>query len=99
LSSEVAFIGVIKQDDKVIGELTKVTIPTTMPDEARFNYGYQAYSMAPRGGMLARGGRGGFRGGHHGIMQKSAAVMRSRAAVAPTMAYAAPQMNAGYPMH
>ena len=30
LTKEAAFIGIIKQDDKVIGEMTKVVIPTTL---------------------------------------------------------------------
>ena len=30
LTKEAAFIGVIKQDEKVIGELTKVVIPTSL---------------------------------------------------------------------
>ena len=33
LTKETAFIGVIKQDDKVIGELTKVVIPTTLSEQ------------------------------------------------------------------
>ena len=35
LSRETAFIGVIKQDDKVIGELTKVVIPTVEAEGSR----------------------------------------------------------------
>ena len=31
LTEETAFIGVIKQDNKVIGELKKVVIPTPVP--------------------------------------------------------------------
>ena len=36
LTKETAFIGVIKQDDKVIGELTKVVIPTTLSEQQNY---------------------------------------------------------------
>ena len=35
LTGETAFIGVIKQDNKVIGELKKVTIPTTLSADSQ----------------------------------------------------------------
>ena len=34
LTKETAFIGMIKQDDKVIGELTKVVVPTSLAEDS-----------------------------------------------------------------
>ncbi len=50
LTKEAAFIGVIKQDDKVIGELTKVVIPTTLSEQQQYRPLPQYY-----GGFKARG--------------------------------------------
>jgi len=87
LTGETAFVGVIKQDDKTTGELTKVVIPTTISGQAAViqppNYygvaGGMNYRAAYRGGG---GGRGG-RGGPQLMMKKSAAMPMSRAAAMP----------------
>lgn len=65
LTEETAFIGVIKQADKVIGELKKVVIPTPAPVYAESRY--------------APGGRGG--GPHSMMKKSSAMPqVRARAA-------------------
>lgn len=65
LTEETAFIGVIKQDNKVIGELKKVFIPTPAP----------IYEE-----VMAKGGGGypggwGSSGGHHGAMMMKSSGM------------------------
>jgi len=65
LTEETAFIGVIKQDNKVIGELKKVVIPTPAPI-------YEEVMAKGGGGYLF--GRGSS-GGHHGAMMMKSSAM------------------------
>ena len=76
LTKETAFIGVIKQDDKVIGELTKVVIPTSLAeDSSSLLYRSRKPAIAAPMGMMRKKDtlcyrdRGGsnFRGGIGGI--------------------------------
>lgn len=60
LSGETAFIGVIKQDSKVIGEIKKVVIPTTMSSNEEDALGGLAASGGTRwGGAPLRSAGGG----------------------------------------
>jgi hypothetical protein len=73
LTKETAFIGVIKQDDKVIGELTKVVIPTSLAeDSSSLLYRMRKPAAAPMGMMrkkatLCHSVGSNFRGGIGGI--------------------------------
>lgn len=80
LTKETAFIGVIKQDDKVIGELTKVVIPTSLAeDSSSLLYRMRKPAAAPMGMMrkkatLCYSGGSNFRGGIGGIQHRSSAI-------------------------
>ena len=90
LTKEAAFIGIIKQDDMVIGEMTKVVIPTTLSgDQSVYNpnVGQMGYHQMVRG--IGRG----YLGGGSNVMRKSAVLTRS-SAVAKECA-AAPRMMMG----
>jgi hypothetical protein len=68
LTEETAFIGVIKQDNKVIGELKKVVIPTPVPVREEIAYGSVAYGYATGAAV-------------GGMMKKSAAMPMARSRV------------------